>query len=57
MSEKSVLAVIGGSGLYNFPALKNVKMLDIVLHGQGHFPALGKVRRKLVSTVGQGIRS
>jgi len=29
MSEKPLLAVIGGSGLYNFPALKNVKMLDI----------------------------
>ncbi len=29
MSEKPVLAVIGGSGLYQFPALKNVQMLDI----------------------------
>ena len=29
MSEKPLMAVIGGSGLYNFPALKNVKMVDI----------------------------
>ena len=29
MSEKPVLAVIGGSGLYHFPALKNVAMLDV----------------------------
>lgn len=29
MPEKPVFAVIGGSGLYNFPALRNVKMLDV----------------------------
>ncbi len=29
MSDKPVIAVIGGSGLYNFPALKNVQMLDV----------------------------
>jgi len=29
MTEKPVLAVIGGSGLYNFPALKNVNLLEI----------------------------
>jgi 5'-methylthioadenosine phosphorylase len=29
MTEKPILAVIGGSGLYHFPALKNVNMLDI----------------------------
>ncbi|HVP20462.1 MAG TPA: S-methyl-5'-thioadenosine phosphorylase [Anaerolineaceae bacterium] len=29
MPENPVIAVIGGSGLYNFPALRNVKMLDL----------------------------
>jgi 5'-methylthioadenosine phosphorylase len=29
MPDIPVIAVIGGSGLYNFPALKTVKMLDI----------------------------
>lgn len=51
MSEKSVLAVIGGSGLYNFPALKNVKMLDIdTPFGKPSAPiALGELSGKPVA--------
>ncbi len=29
MPDNPVIAVIGGSGLYNFPALKNVQMVDV----------------------------
>lgn len=51
MSEKPVLAVIGGSGLYNFPALKNVKMLDIdTPFGKPSAPiALGELSGKPVA--------
>jgi len=51
MSEKPVLAVIGGSGLYHFPALKNVTMLDVdTPFGKPSAPiALGQLSGKPVA--------
>jgi 5'-methylthioadenosine phosphorylase len=51
MTEKPVLAVIGGSGLYNFPALKNVDLLDIdTPFGRPSAPiALGRLSGKPVA--------
>jgi 5'-methylthioadenosine phosphorylase len=51
MSEKPVLAVIGGSGLYHFPALKNVNLLDIdTPFGKPSAPiALGQLSDKPVA--------
>ena len=51
MSEKPVLAVIGGSGLYHFPALKNVNMIDLdTPFGKPSAPiALGELSGKPVA--------
>ncbi len=51
MPEKPIIAVIGGSGLYNFPALRNVQMLDIdTPFGKPSAPvALGELSGKPVA--------
>lgn len=51
MKEKPVLGIIGGSGMYQFPELKNVRTLDITTpFGEPSSPiVLGSISGKLVA--------
>ncbi len=51
MPDKPVIAVIGGSGLYNFPALKNVQLVDVdTPFGKPSAPvALGELSGKQIA--------